>query len=603
MAVQVPEIQRFQGGGGLPQNERIQIKSADQSQNILSRTNAIGNLAEKGADIYQEFENDKIKQLTQEAEMEYKTWNDEQLTKLKNYEGDPTDIYNQYETAAKEKYDSILAARPDLNDRVKRHLTAGLDNIAGNERVTVLKQRGAQQETYANNLYESNVKMKKDNLGTTASFIRKDDPGSYLEFDKNLAEIRTTIAQRSIDKGLGEVLPEDAKSWSHMYTDPEGKVVKVKLNDIAKQRTAKELSEGVSSSINSMIAAGYTQEAEQAREKYKAYLDPKSAASLDNKFKTAGVKQTAYDEVSNIEGKSESDQMRYIESIKDPEVKSEVLKIKDTNDRRRENIRQRQFDRNYETLGSRILAKQNSGNPFYGMADLENDQGYKALYDRMDVKGKKAIEQMVIAPKTTDPKAEIALQNMFFGEDPDNKIEDMTPETFNSHLVGLSKSDRNKYTNMYNRAKNPSSGEESASLKRAGSMLQEQLLVDGHITKNKFGKLSADDEITYLGAKNRLIDALDKQGPMSAKETKDFVKSFSVEEIKGKIYSPAAKTPFNAPSNTPKASPITPVAGKEKQVVLSQKQLLQLQKDFRKQYGTFPSMNDPKFKTFVQNNS
>lgn len=587
MAVQVPKLQRLAPSATLPANSRISVQARDTASDITGRTNAVAAVASEGLDIYQEYENDKITQLSQEAEIEYKTWNDQELRKLKSFEGDPTDAYAEYEKIAVEKYDEIINKRPDLNTRVKDHLSANLSKVARSERVQVLNQRGMQQETYASNLYESTVKLKKDNLGTTAGYIRKGDPSSFTEMDNNINDIVSTISTRSLDKGLAT-------------KTEDGKVV---LGDIAKQRVAKELSEGVSASLKSMLASGYSEDAQYAYEKYSVYLDPKAKTDLQTKFRTVGIKQTAFDEIGKIEGKSESEQIRAIEAIQDPEVKSEALKIKDTNDRRRENIKKRKEDTNFDYLGSHVLARMNSSNPFNGPAELENDPKFKAAYDNLDVQGKKAIMEMVTTPKETNTQAEIKMQNLIFGENTDVDIASLTPTQFSKYTVGLSNSDKKKYTNMYNKIKNPTDGAERASYKAAGAILQEQFIIDGHIEKNKFGKISGDDEITYLAAKNRMIDAMDKEGPKTPKELREFVQRFSAEEIKGKVYNPQPKKPFNAPGpSTPTASPVTPVSPKNQQIVLSPKDLLKYQKAFKKQYGTFGVTSDPKFMTFVQNN-
>lgn len=589
--VSVPKLQRIQPSASLPANDRIKMQAPNNASDILNRTGNITKLGEAGADLYYDIEDNKIQQLSNEAEQKYTAWNTEQLQKLKSYQGDPTDAYAAHDIAAKEKYDEILNERPDLNERVKSHLSANLNKAMGAQDLHTIKQRGAQQETYANTVFESQVKLKKDNLGINAGYIKKDDPGSFLPMDQNISEIKTTIAKRGFVTGIAKKLPDDAKSWNHIYQDEDGKMVKVELSDIAKSKAAKELSEGVSSSINSMIAGGYTEEAQAAYERYKPYIDVKMKAHLDTKFKTAGVKAAAFNEIGKVENKSDTEQMTAIENIKDPAIKSEALKIKDTNDARREHIKNRREKANYEVLGNRVLKKMNSDDPFHGEADLENDPVFKATYDRLSVKGKKSVLEMVKAPKETDPKAEAAIQNAFFGNDPDNNIEGMSPTKFAELTVGLNKADKTKYTNMYNKQNIQTAGEERAIVKRAGSMLQDQLLSDGHIARNKYGKIAGDDEITLINARNKLIDVLDKRGPMNEKELKDFVKEFSAAEIKGKVFNPAVKTPVTKTSNVP-----------PKDVAISPMKKIELKKKFKDQIGHFPKDDEPQWITFLQNN-
>ena len=186
MAVTLPSLQRIQPSKALPANERINLKVNDSASGILNQTQAVAGLAKEGADLYYDIEDSKIQQLSLSAEQEYSAWNTEQLQKLKSYEGDPTDAYVEYDKAAKEKRDAILAARPDLNDRVRSHLTANLDKAVNSQNMAAMKQRGAQQETYDNNNFEEGIKLKKNNLRTSASYIRKDDPGSFMPMDDNI---------------------------------------------------------------------------------------------------------------------------------------------------------------------------------------------------------------------------------------------------------------------------------------------------------------------------------------------------------------------------------------------------------------------------------
>lgn len=598
MAISVPRLQRIQPSESLPANDRIQMQAPDVSSTITSRTNAVASLAAEGVDLYYDIEDSKITQLSQEAEQEYTVWNNDQLQKLKSYEGDPTDAYAAYEESAAQKQNEILTKRPDLNERVKSHLTTNLNKTVEGHRVQAMKQRGAQQETYANNLYESSVKLKKDNLGVSAGFIKKDDPGSFLPFDENIADIKTTIAKRGMEKGIAKRLPDDAKSWNHIYKDEEGKMVKVELSDIAKQRAAKELSEGVGASINSMIASGYTEEAQAAYDRYKSYLDPKTTATLNNKFETSTVKTSAFNEIGRIESLPPSQQMQAIESIQDPKLKSEVLKIKDTNDARREHMRDRREKANFEVLGNRVLNKMKSDTPFFGMADLESDPVFKATYDRLDVKGKKAILAMVDAPKDSDPKAKVRLQNLMFGLEGKN-IEDLTPLEFADYKKGLSKADQAKADTKYEKLKNPSSGEKNSIYKVAGLELQESLIMSGDIEENKYGKIAGDDKITLLKAQDRLEQEIETGGLRTRKEIKEFINAQRANLIKENYTSAVTKKSVNAP---PPKDPASTAPAKTNEIVLSPTEIISLKKKFRDANGYIPVKNDPKFQTFIQNN-
>lgn len=591
--VQVPKLQRLEQSS-TPSMGRIDIQAQNNASSILGTTSAVKGLAQEGAELYQDIEDNKIKTLSQEVEQEYSRWNTQELAKLKSYQGDPTDAYVQYDKDSKERYDSIIAARPDLNERVKSHVTGHLNKVRDNESYQALKQRGAQQETYENNLFESSVSLKRNNLALNAGHIQKDNPGSYLPFEENINDLKTLISQRAVKQGTAKIVDKDATEFTHMYRDGDGNIVKVKMDNIAKQRTAKELSKGVSDSITGMINSGYTEEAKQAFERYKGYIDPKTKGVVEKKFKTTDIKDAAYKLVNGIESKPESEQLAAIEKISDAETKSEVLKIIDTNSSRRKRLKANLVNENYETLAKSVMNRMNSDNPFNGLAELEGDPIYKQTWDNLDAKTRKSITEMVKSPEKTNPKSEANIQSLIFGQT-DTRLEDVSPEQFQNYLSGLNSADRSKYTNIYNRLNMQSAGEERSTFKRAREILTNQFIVDEHISKNKYGRFEEDDEKILINAQNKLIDYLDTRGNLSDKELKDFVTEFSAAEIKGKVFNPTPRPVFNRAGIQNRSTNTS-------NVELSPADMIKMKNQFKEVNGYFPTTKDEKFKNFVNTN-
>lgn len=595
MPVSIPRLNRIEPQSDLPANDRINFQAQDQANLIQSRTNSLVSLGSKVGDIYQAYENDTIDTLSKKAEIEYTTWNNERLAKLKASEGDPVELYAQYEIEAKEKHDEILNANPEASERVKRYVSSKLNSVVETQRVGVLKQRGAQTETYDNNLYEATVSLKKDSLPVTAGYINKDDPSSTLMFDKNLEDIKTTIAKQSLKKGTAQQV-EEGQPYNYAYQDEDGNVVRVNLSNIAKEKMGKELSEGVKNSIDVLIAGDQIAEAKMLQEKYKNYIDPLDHAKLKTKIKEYGEKENGYNFVRNLKGTPE-EQLAKIESIKDPKLKEEVLKIKDTNDNRLENLRERQDRSNYDLLAKTVLERQNSDQPFYGVADLENDPIYKSTWDKLSAKSRKAVQEMVKAPKESNTKSQSKVQKLFMGGEPGKDISTISPEEFNrEYLSGLNKSDRAKYTTMYNKMNIPSAGEKRAMYNEAGKILTNQLILSEYIEKDKYNKISGDDELKLIESQNELIDHLSNYpGVLNTKQLKDFAQEFAASKVKGRAFNPPViKSNYRPTSSTSIPSEST------SSLNLSPKELIDMKRQYRNQYGTFPSIEDEKFKNFVQ---
>lgn len=592
---QIPQLERLSPVKTLPQNDRINMQVKDQGSQILNQTNTIADLGDKGAQMYQMYENDKIEQISNAAEMEYTKWNNDQLTKLKQIEGDPTAAYAEYDKAVTQKKADMIAARPDYGENVMTHVSGRLDKVIGHQSIASDHQRGQQQEIYANNLFESTVKTKRDGLAVNAGYIQKGDPTSFSVFDQNVADIKATIAKNGIKKGTVTVLPDDADSKDY-YIDDTGKMVKVDMSPIAKSRFAKDLAEGVKGSLDVLISTGRIEEARELQTRYGGVLTPAQTMKIEAKYKSVGRKQEAYNVLDSIKGLDEGSQVERIEAIKDPELRSEALKIKDADDRRITNMRTRKEKVNYDTLGGHILEKMSSGQPYNGIADLEADPVYQQTIDNLSVKQKKAVHEMVDSPKDSDMKAVLKVQNLFLHDEDGQDIATMSDQDFAESLTGLSKSDRTYYSRKFFTERSQTDGERRAMNKSAGKILRDQLISSEIIVPRRDGKLGTDDQQTLMNAQTNLIDYLSKT-PNLKDDAKiaEFVKQNSADIIKGKLKNP------NITKTIPK-SDTSRQPGNDDTINITQRQLVDFQRSYKNATkGTaFPKPSDPAFEAYVR---
>lgn len=233
MPVNIPRLNRIQPSDTLPSNDRIKGQAQDQSRNILNQTNQIAALGERGIQINKAYEDEKIDNLSSEANQAYAEWSAQKLGKLKAFKGDPTDAYAQYDLDEKEFFDKLMNDKPDLNERVRRGVTSNLAKSQNANRIRVLKQRGYQKEVYENNLFESDVKLKKNDLSVSAGYIKKGDRTSTIEFNQGLSDIKTLIAKRGLKNGTATVV--DGDKFDHSYRSPDGELVKVSYSPMAKE--------------------------------------------------------------------------------------------------------------------------------------------------------------------------------------------------------------------------------------------------------------------------------------------------------------------------------------------------------------------------------
>lgn len=535
MAVSIPRINRAEPIKSLPQNDRINMKVSDNSSLILNQTQQVASLGDKGMDLYQQIENEKIETLSNGAEREYKAWNDQELAKLKSYEGDPTDAYVEYDKRAKEKREEILNSRPDLNDRVKTHFTSRLDKAIYDENITAMRQRGMQQEVFANNDYEATLKLRKNDLPLRAGEIKAGEDDSYSRLNERLDDIKTVVAKRGLTKGTVRLAGEN-EAFTHKYIDDEGKEVRVVMSQMAKQRVAKEVGEGLKSSIEVLMADGRIEDAKDLRDRYKAHLDPKDNLRLTKKFEGADTKEQAYKFLDGLRGKSPEAKWTAIEGIESSEIRAEVIKIQDAEEKKIEDYRKRRDDTNYEKLAKLVMTKQESGQPFFGISDLENDKNYKLMVDNLSPKSRKALTEMIEAPSVSSDKSLLKVQNLFYSQS--EELEGMSPEKFyRDYLTGLSKPDKNRYLKEFNRVNNPSSTQERMVYKQADSLIRKALKYEGE-----------DDDTIYEVQKQVSDHLLSRKTLPSENEVRDLVNEAVSAYKEDRIFNPKKIKKKSAPS-------------------------------------------------------
>lgn len=536
MAVQVPRLRNTANIGRTATGGRIRVRAQDSSQSILGRTKAISQLVETGANVYETYENRKITQLSQEADREYSNWHDQELQKLTKVTGtDPTEAYADFEKRSDEKYQEILNKRPDLSGRVKKGLESNLGRIRNNAKVQMMKQRGLQTETYKNNLYKSTLNLTRDKLATNVSNVRKGEQGIY---DQHLHDLKTTIAKRSLENGAAKLLPPDAKSWGHKYINESGQEVKISWEQLGRDEVNREFDESIFNSIKSAIDGGEKDQAKVAFEKYKQFLSPKSISKINKQLEEESVKEDAFEIVSKIEAKPKDEQTTAIKNIKDPEVKSEVIKIVEANDRRLTNLRKRREDRNFEET-QKVLDQMERSGQLNGMADVEANPQIRGMWDNLSHKQKKAIEERVKSPKNSKEESLIRVHNLFLGNDPQFKsVRDVTPAKFQEYLVGLNAADRNKMTTRYlNRTSAQDTNQQDVRYNKLAKRLRSKLIAQELIKIDDFGKIGKRDTIKLNKAYDDLQDAMEELPPnASVRETSEWLDNYIAQKKREELF-------------------------------------------------------------------
>jgi hypothetical protein len=564
MTVSVPRLQRIEPSANMPANDRVNFQAQDQASNILNRTQQMGQVVEKGADIYQQYENEKIDHLSYETKREYEGWAGERLKQLQQFQGDPTEAYAQFDKEAQEKYNEILASRGDVSERVKRHVGSRLQKSFEDTQVGALKQRGAQIETYKHNNFEAALKGEKDKLPVMAGYIRKNetgeyDRGSFFMYDKGLQDMKTMIAKRAVEQGTATLVEGDGPA-NHQYQDEDGKIVRIQLGDVAKQRVAKELSESIKTSIDVALAEKSPESLQLAKklaEEYKGYIDPMTAAKVKGKFETADVKQKAGEVLASIKGKLNSEQRKQLADIQDPELrllksqefeleainnikneklKNEVLKLKTSSDEAMKKQMKMRQDANYDALSKNVdqMIEQGAIN---GIADLENSEVYSMTWDNLSPKQRQEITERIKSPTKSNPNALAKVTEALL----EGKISQMSEAEFKvNYLNGLSKEDKEKFSLIHKEFGKPTATAQRKVMSDANKFLKEELL-NAKLIKYESGsntKLRKGSKDTLSQAQAEILEIMATEGGSDPSRLQDHVRKYVAAKKKKEVYNP-----------------------------------------------------------------
>jgi hypothetical protein len=510
------------------------------------------------------------------------------------------ELREQRSEEEQKKIQEMLDANKDVSGRVRENLQANIDKIKGKYRVHVLHQRGMQMETYDNNLYEAHLKLNRDNLPINASLIRKDDESTFIAFEQNLLDIKTSITKQAAKKGLAT-------------TDKDGNTT---LSEISKVRLAQETSKGITNSIEALIDGGKKEEAKILLNRYGDRLKSDAKNALLKKLDKTQKTDDANVKMREIQNLPLEKQIEAIDKIEDPELRSKVLDMKSSMENKMSSLRKQSEDQSYEMLSTKVNDMMAKGQ-LHGLSDLESNPEVKLLYgktwDRMSEKQRQTIREQFEDPKSSDPKVYGKVLDILNGKDNVNKLEEMSYVQFQEHLAGLTKADKTimnaQFRSLTSNADNLS---KVLKISKDAAEIGENELYSQELLQKKDGKLSDDDLAKLNKFKADLRSHIDELGPNpSAEKTKEYVKHYISQAVAAKTFKkpgswlsvfggssePAKKIAFRTPKVvTAKEDPTIGMDNLSKN---------KLKFKYVKKYGLNAydvKLNDPAFLDFVREN-
>lgn len=517
---------------------------------------------------------------------------------IKYKEGDPTEYHRAFEDKMVEQFNR-LAGDESLSGRTRDLVVKRMTEKANTLEMHRLQEYGAQQYKYQDDVKTAAVNLEKSNLSYATTFINTEDPDSFSAFDASIARIRDLHLRNGMK--TGSVVPDE--NGKSMFIGDDGKAVRVNVGVATDYAIKKDLSEGVSDALENLINSDQIEAADQLRAKYAEYIEPVKRKGLTDKFAAAKIKAVAVRAADETNGMSPELIDKKLSNLT-PEQRDKAYEIIDDRQRRKENMKERQSKTNYNMLATHVQ-DQMKKDPYVGISELEADPVYKNTIGRItDAKQRQAISDMVVRRKVSDPEAKYKIQDLMFS----GKITETSPQDFALLTSRLNPNDAKKYDTQFEHANTETGAEEIRKYRLAGDELKSQLLMDGTIKKNDYGKLDPEDEIIYLEHRDAMATALDARSgqPMSPKEMRDFVKDFNVGKMKekafggggmqkkplkfeGKQFSLEGTKPQEAPAKAP-ADNTKPIKGKTRYEWVDV---------FQKKFNRMPDLKTDELQKFI----
>lgn len=520
--VQVPRLKRIQTQSDGPQQTRIKANIRDNSAGIQQATNSTKNLAKQAVNLHRDIENDKIKDLSYNSEKEYSDWSANERRKASKDGRDPDVVWAEYDEKEREYVKELGDRHGNASERIQSHYRANLEKVRGSHQPGISVQRDKQVDVYRQGVHQEHLALKASSLGRNADLINGNDPGSHLGIKQNIAEINSAVAQRSLDNGQGFVVKGDSEDFNHMYTDPDGNVVKVKMNYKSQIEAAKVINNGMYDVIENLSNSGQLDQAKLVDKEYGKHLDSRNKEKVKKLFEGEGTKQTAKQKYAALSYLDDNAKSVKINDVRDPEVKALMRKYNEADIKARKNQRTRLEDEHHNIILKDMVAEKPTS-----LAALEDMGSYGKSWGKLNGKQQKAITDGIKPPKTSNVKSVLEMQRLTMN----GEHIDMPIDKFNEQMAGLSESHQKQFWKIYKKDNTEDGKEERRKHDRMFKQIKTELLLEEEIDPKEGYDI---DELNMIASYQQKMFKLvqESEGVFKEAELNAMIKDFVVKEIK-----------------------------------------------------------------------
>lgn len=521
MAIRIPKMNRQYGS-----TEMTVGRSQVQAPNLVTgsdlQMNAISNVVEDQFRFFDAQEKARIDTTAKSISNEYRVYLNQELQKAKTYQGDPMDVYQNFDKSMNEKYNELLTKHPDLSERAKSALSTQLNEVATDYKTRADTAYYGQYYDYDRDTTKSTVKLLAQDLMDEAAYINPEDPKSFKKIDDKIRNISNTY------KNHGE-------KFGMVTRDENGNQVSSSVLDV---EIGKEISDSIVGAIKNLNDARRPDLADAMYTKYSKYIDVNKKDDLRKLTLKELDDKKIYETVEKTRTMTPDQVSNYLDKTfkNDPELKSKAYDVINTNDRVKNEFINRSSKKNYNVAAGIILQRSTDGQPFLTVSQMENDPAVKPMLSLItNPKEIQALRNLIQQPKDSNVDVLMGFQSKFQS----GELQGMTPEDFHLSTSGLNKSDKATATRLWMKYNSPATNDQQRSILRGmSSDLNNQLQAVGFV-KLRNGRYNNADKVKLTEAFNELMQDSESFMNLNPIQIKEYVKKFAAGKAKDKAFSPS----------------------------------------------------------------
>lgn len=481
-----------------------------------------------------------------EVSFRRKLYGDGQTAGVKFQEGDPTPAYQQFDSDMDEEYKRLTDVS-DFSPRAAQLINQRVTDRANQLQLTRLSEYGAQSARYQDQVYSSDIDLKKQALATDgASLIQAGDDSSFKVFDDLYGGIRNTNIRKALANHTA--VRDDANGDIIYHDDTTNETYKVSMSPIAQIDMNKDLSEGTYNAMNVLLKSGQVDKANALKERYGDSLDAYKKAQIADDFERATVEEKAYLLAAHPDQKKKI--LSGLNEAMAAKVQDHADSIKETRQARAEQ-RQQRSDKLYANRTFQIINDAKNGDrPFVSLQDGMENPTFKEAYDKIsDPKIKQAIVDAMQRPKYTSGVAKARMNDLILGNKDGVTLRGMSPDDLEIEKRGLSPGDAKTLDRQWTVMNSENGDQIEKKNKISGKLLKDEFMRVNKLTEDEFNRISGAEFDKFQNWRNEFVDTL-PEDQMTTKEIETSVRQFVASKVLKQQYKPIVYNRFQGREQT-----------------------------------------------------